>query len=64
MTIIVVYHGECQYLGRLFNVSQPTVRRALRGKTDTDLAKKIRHTAIVRGGKVMTEVDPENTITK
>ena len=46
MAKILVENGERAYLGKLFGVSQPTIRRALDGKTNTDLAKKIRKVAI------------------
>ncbi len=52
MAKILVENGERAYLGKLFGVSQPTIRRALDGKTNTDLAKKIRKVAIDRGGVV------------
>lgn len=52
MAKILVENGERTYLGKLFGVSQPTIRRALDGKTNTDLAKKIRKVAIDRGGVV------------
>ena len=52
MAKILVENGERAYLGKLFGVRQPTIRRALDGKTNTDLAKKIRKVAIDRGGVV------------
>ena len=52
MAKILVENGERAYLVKLFGVSQPTIRRALDGKTNTDLAKKIRKVAIDRGGVV------------
>ena len=52
MAKILVENGERAYLGKLFGVCQPTIRRALDGKTNTDLAKKIRKVAIDRGGVV------------
>ncbi len=50
MKRILIPFGEAQRLGSLFHVSQPTIRRALRGKVDTDLSRKIRKAAIERGG--------------
>ena len=53
MAKVVIQHGESKELGRIFRVSQPTIRRALNGETNTPLAKKIRTAAIKRGGVVM-----------
>ena len=53
MAKVVTQHGESKELGRIFRVSQPTIRRALNGETNTPLAKKIRTAAIKRGGVVM-----------
>lgn len=55
MAKILVENGERASLGKLFHVSQPTIRRALDGKTNTDLAKKIRKMAIARGGVVKSQ---------
>lgn len=52
MAKVLVENGERAYLGKLFGVCQLTVRRALDGRTNTDLAKKIRKVAIARGGVV------------
>lgn len=52
MAKILVENGERAYLGKMFGVSQPTIRRALAGQTNTDLAKKIRNVAIDRGGVI------------
>ncbi len=53
MAKILTQHGERGELGRIFKVSQVTIRRALNGETNTPLAKKIRTAAIKRGGVVM-----------
>ena len=50
MEQVLVEHGERQVLGKLFRVSQPTVRAALSGKTNTQVAREIRKAAIERGG--------------
>ena len=50
MTIVLVEAGEKTKLAKLFGVSGLTVRRALNGKTQSDLAKQIRATAVLRGG--------------
>lgn len=47
---ILVGYGERQKLMAIFRTSYPTVRAALRGKTNTDLARKIRTAALKRGG--------------
>lgn len=53
MTVkVLTRHGERKYLGKLFGVSQLTVRRALDGLTDTELARKIRKTAVERGAAI------------
>lgn len=48
---IITEHGQRQYLGKLFNVSQPTVRKALAGTSHTKLAMRIRKAAM-EGGAV------------
>ena len=47
---IMVSWGERQELMAIFRTSYPTVRAALRGKSNTDLARKIRTAALKRGG--------------
>lgn len=37
-------------LQKIFSVSRPTVTRALKYRTDTDLARRIRKMAIHKGG--------------
>ncbi|MCM1302241.1 MAG: DeoR family transcriptional regulator [Alistipes senegalensis] len=56
MAKVLTEHGERKYLGQLFGVSQLTIRRALDGLTNTTLAKKIRKTAIERGGVVVISI--------
>ncbi len=53
MAKVLVEYGERQYLADLFKTTLPTVRAALRGQTNTELAKKIRIAAIKRGGVVV-----------
>lgn len=53
MTKVLVEYGERRYLADLFKTSLPTVRAALRGQTNTALARKIRTAAIKRGGVVV-----------
>lgn len=50
MAKILTERGERMLLGKLFGVSQPTIRRALNGMTQTELARKIRRVALLRGG--------------
>lgn len=52
MAKVIVEYGERQRIAAMFNTSLPTVRAALRGETNTALAKKIRAAAIKRGGVV------------
>jgi hypothetical protein len=52
MERILTKHGERQYLGKLFSVSQPTVRQALEGKSNSKTSLKIRKAAIERGGVI------------
>ncbi len=51
MTQVLVKHGEKKELMRLFKVSHVTIRKSLNGNSNSYLAKKIRKTAIDRGGK-------------
>lgn len=53
-TIIKVKHSERKYLAELFDVTYPTVRKALNGKQATDLQRRIRKAAIERGGQELT----------
>ncbi len=47
---ILLGHGERIRIMSAFSISYPTLRRALRFETDTELARKIRHTAISEYG--------------
>ena len=51
MKQVLVQHGEITQLGKMFDVSIVTVRSALRGRTSSQLSRKIRKIAIDRGGK-------------
>ncbi len=57
MAKVLVEYGERQYLANMFKTSLPTVRAALRGQTNTTLAKKIRAAAIKRGGVVVNNTN-------
>ena len=50
MARVLVEHGEIVKLAQLLGVARKTVREALSGQTNTDLAKKIRKVALDRGG--------------
>lgn len=50
MAKILVANGEKVFLKKYFKTTYPTVRDALNGKTNSELAKKIRFVAIKRGG--------------
>ena len=52
MKEILTKHGERQYLGKLFKVSQPTIRKALCGTCSSKTSLKIRKAAIERGGVI------------
>lgn len=47
---ILTKHGERGKLAKLFNVSEVTVRSALKGRTQSELSERIRKAAIERGG--------------
>lgn len=50
MSKILVNHGDRRVIAKIFNVSEVTVRNALKFGTNSDLAKRIRKAAIERGG--------------
>ncbi|HBX44446.1 MAG TPA: hypothetical protein DEG28_00935 [Porphyromonadaceae bacterium] len=47
---ILTKHGDRQELAKIFNVSIVTIRSALKGRTKSPLAQRIRKAAIERGG--------------
>jgi len=53
---ILVPDGVRTQLRDLFKTSYPTVRSALNGETNSELAQKIRHTAIERFGGVEIDI--------
>lgn len=53
MNEILTKHGERREIAKLFNVSEVTVRSALKGRTRSELSKRIRELAIQRGGVEM-----------
>ena len=50
--MIIVAHGVRKEIGARLGVSQPTVRRALRGASDTAAARRVRHVAVKEYGGV------------
>ncbi len=52
MKQIMLPIGEGKKLGKLFGVSYVTVWSALRYKTKSPLAEKIRQTALAKGGQI------------
>ena len=59
---VIVNHGEVNALAEMFDVSLPTVRKALRGqqalrgKSSIALSQNIREAALERGGVRVREV--------
>lgn len=51
-TRIIPKYGTSQVLAKIFNCTTVTVSQALRGKTNSALADKIRHTALTQYGGV------------
>lgn len=49
-TIIKVGHSVRKELMEALGVTYPTIRKALNGLTDNELAQKIRTTALAKGG--------------
>lgn len=56
-SVIWVSHGESKQLAAIFQKSYPTIRKALRGEVDNELARRIRTAALRRGGKELTQVN-------
>ncbi|MPN41200.1 hypothetical protein SDC9_188742 [bioreactor metagenome] len=52
-------HGERKEIAKMFNVSEVTVRNALKGRTQSELSRRIRRMAIQRGG---IEVDDSKSM--
>lgn len=50
MNKILVAHGERKELATLLETSEVTVRKALNGKSKSELAMRIRTLALKRGG--------------
>ncbi|SCD21771.1 Hypothetical protein PSM36_2982 [Proteiniphilum saccharofermentans] len=56
-TIIKVDYSVRKEIMKLLNVTYPTIRKALNGKTNTELSKRIRQTAIAKGGVELKIID-------
>lgn len=63
MEIIKLEHGEISRLAKVFKVSLPTVRKALRGETGSGLAKVLRAAALERGGVALQSKSSRATAT-
>lgn len=61
MKEILTRRGEVRELMRIFNVSEPTVINALRFRTNSELAQRIRSTALRRGGVETIMTTTNNT---
>lgn len=49
-SMILVSYGMSKDIQKALGYSQPTIRRALRGADDTDVARRIRIYALKNGG--------------
>ena len=47
---ILMKHGERREIAKILDVSEVTVRNALKGRTQSELSERIRKLAIQRGG--------------
>ncbi len=47
---ILMKHGERREIAKMLNVSDVTVRNALKGRTQSELSERIRRLAVQRGG--------------
>lgn len=59
--IIMVGHGKVREIARVFKITESMVSMSLRGKRDTELAKKIRHVALTQYGGVEMKPVKRNT---
>ncbi|MDR3287178.1 MAG: hypothetical protein LBT27_07030 [Prevotellaceae bacterium] len=50
-------HGANRKIGKLFDISQPTLRKYLRGTLKDSLSNKVRKAAIENGGKEYVILD-------
>ncbi|WP_298652481.1 hypothetical protein [uncultured Proteiniphilum sp.] len=47
---ILMKHGERREIAKMLNISEVTVRNALKGRTQSELSERIRKIALQRGG--------------
>ena len=59
MTLIILPHGQIKKLALDFSKSLPTVRKALRGESRSEISDRIRKAALERGGKLFMELDEQ-----
>lgn len=59
---VLVKHGERRKIANMLNVSEVTVRNALKGRTQSELSERIRKIAIQRGGIEMGDVKPNHKL--
>lgn len=61
MNEILVPQGVRLKLGKIFGMSQPFIRKALKGKTSHHMAVKVRKAALENGGVEAVVVEPKTT---
>ena len=59
---VVVEHGEVGEISRLMGCTRQMVNNSLTYRKDTDLAKRIRKMAIMRGGQEVCFGEPKREI--
>lgn len=59
---IVVEHGEVGEISRLMGCTRQMVNNSLAFRKDTDLAKRIRKMAILRGGQEVCFGEPKREV--
>ena len=59
---VVVEHGEVGEISRLMGCTRQMVNNSLTYRKDTDLARRIRKMAIMRGGKEVCFVEPKREV--
>lgn len=61
---VVVEHGEVGEISRLMGCTRQMVNNSLTYRKDTDLARRIRKMAIMRGGKEVCFGEPKCAVEK
>lgn len=59
---VVVEHGEVGEISRLMGCTRQMVNNSLTYRKDTDLARRIRKMAIMRGGKEVCFGEPKREV--